>query len=337
MTWLDNSRVFAIFAVIFVHVSVGVPWQSEAGSFLWAYGLTWDVLVRWCVPVFVMVSGALLLAPHDNESLLDFYKKRMGKVLLPIFFWSLLYIVWGYFRENVQEPFTLSYVIGKITSGLPYYHMWYMYMLLGLYLFTPLFRVVVAHMKTKELVFFIALMFGIEAIQSFREAWYVGESRFFLLWFLTYLPYYFTGYLVRTQVLPVSTRKLAFTALGIAILVPTALCLVNMNTSHGEGGVFFKNLSPSNILLSLSLIFLLRRIDKPVLGAKLTSEIAKLSFGIYLIHMIPLAYLHDQKWFWGMFSPYIYIPAFSLAVLVVTAGIAWVIGRIPVLKRVVGI
>jgi len=208
MTWLDNARILAIFAVIFVHVSVGVPWHSEPGSLLWFYGTGCDVLVRWCVPVFVMVSGALLLAPHETETLGDFFKKRMGRVLVPILFWSLLYIVWGYFHENVQVPFTFSYVVGKLASGKPYYHMWFIYMLLGLYLFTPVFRVIVAHMKTRDLVVFVAAAFAIDAVQSMYEAWYVGESNLFLTWFLTYTPYYLTGYLVRYRVLPVRTPVL---------------------------------------------------------------------------------------------------------------------------------
>ncbi len=335
MTWLDNARILAIFAVIFVHVSVGVPWHSEPGSFLWLYGSSFDVLVRWCVPVFVMVSGALLLAPHDNESLGDFYKKRMSRVLIPILFWSLLYIVWGYFRENVQEPFTLSYVVGKLASGKPYYHMWFMYMLLGLYLFTPVFRAIIAKLTTRELVFFIGVAFAIDAVQTMYEAWYVGESNLFLTWFLTYVPYYLTGYLVRYHDLQISTRKLALIAVGMAIITPAALYVVNMTTQHGEAAYFFKNLSVTNIFLSLSLIFLLRRMDFPLLGAKLTPAVAKLTFGIYLLHMIPLAYLHDLQGFWGMFSPYIYIPAFSLATLVVTAGLVWIIGRVPYLRRTI--
>lgn len=335
MTWLDNARILAIFAVIFVHVSVGVPWHSEPGSFLWLYGSSFDVLVRWCVPVFVMVSGALLLAPHDNESLGDFYKKRMSRVLLPILFWSLLYIVWGYFRENVQEPFTFSYVVGKLASGKPYYHMWFMYMLLGLYLFTPVFRAIIAKLKTRELVFFIGVAFVIDAVQTMYEAWYVGESNLFLTWFLTYVPYYLTGYLVRYHALPISTRKLALIAGGMAVVTPAALYIVNMTTQHGEAAYFFKNLSVTNIFLSLSLMFLLRRMDFPLLGAKLTPAVAKLTFGIYLLHMIPLAYLHDAQGFWGMFSPYIYIPVFSLATLAVTAALVWLISRVPYLRRTI--
>ena len=335
LAWLDNARILAIFAVIFVHVSVGVPWQAEAGSPLWIYGMSIDALVRWCVPMFVMVSGALLLEPHADESLRDFYKKRVSRVLIPLLFWSLLYIVWGYFRENVQEEFSLTYVVKKLASGKPYYHMWFMFMLAGLYVFTPVFRAVVAGLKTRQLVFFIAMSFGIAAIQSLYEAWYVGESNLFLTWFLIYVPFFLMGHVVRHHDLPISTGKLAVVTACFAVLVSVSLCTVSLNTSHGEAGYFFKNLNILNIFLSVSLAFLFKRMTTPLLGDKLTAAVAPLTFGIYLLHMIPLAYLHDQKEFWGMFSPYVYIPAFSFATLVVTTALVWLISRVPYVRKVV--
>lgn len=333
MVWLDNARIFAIFVVIILHASVGVPWQSETGSTLWMYTTSMDVLVRWCVPVFVMISGALLLDPTKKESLGDFYKKRFSKILIPVLFWSLVYIVWGYFREDVQEEFTPSYVIKKLASGKPYYHLWFMYMLMGLYFFTPVFRAVVAHLKTKELVFFIALTFGIEAIQAAYEAWYVGESNLFLTWFLTYVPFYFAGYVIRHNDLPVSTGKLSLGVLGIAIVTAVLANTITLNMPSGEGWYFYKNLNFMNIFLALGLMFLFKRMDKPLLGEKLTAGVASLTFGIYLVHMIPLAYLHDMKAVWGMLSHYVYVPVFSFAVLVVSAALVWVLCRIPYLKR----
>lgn len=334
MAWLDNARLIAIFIVILLHVSVGVPYVVEGGSLLWYYTTATDVLVRCCVPLFVMISGALLLEPSKKESVSDFYRKRFSRIFIPILFWSVFYIIWGYFRENVQTPFTASYVIEKLASGKPYYHLWFMYMLLGLYAFTPVFRAVVAYLTTKELVFFIMLAFGIETIQAMYEALYVGESNLFLTWFLTYTPFYFTGYLVRHCAPTVSTAKLGLITLAIAIASPVLATSVAEHLPRYVA-YFYKNLNIMNILLAVSFMFLLSRMDKPLLGAKLTGEIAKLTFGIYLVHMIPLAYLHDQKDFWGMFSPYLYSPLFSVTTLVITALIVWPMTRIPYLRRAI--
>jgi len=282
----------------------------------------------------VIISGALLLDMPKNESLMDFYKKRFSRIFIPIMFWSLLYIVWGYHRENVQEDFTLSYVIQKIASGKPYYHLWFMYMLMGLYAFTPALRAVCAMLKAKELTFFIVLMFAIEAIQAYYEARYVGESNLFLTWFLTYLPFYMTGYLVRHYDVPLSTGKMALLVLAIAATTPVLTYTIATNMPE-HAGYFYKNLNLMNILLAVSLMFLLKRFTKPMLGEKITGTVATLTFGIYLLHMIPLAYLHDLQEFWAMFSPFLYAPLFSLTVMIVTAIPVWLITKTPYLKRVV--
>ncbi|MDD3182850.1 MAG: acyltransferase family protein [Alphaproteobacteria bacterium] len=335
MTWLDNSRILAIFIVILLHVSVGVAWPTEAGSLLWYYTTSTDILVRCCVPLFVMISGALLLDPNKQESLSDFYRKRFSKILLPLIVWSLFYIVWGYYRENIQEEFSVSYVVKRLASGKPYYHLWFMYMLMGLYAFTPVFRAVVAHLKTKELVFFIAMTFVIETIQAVYEAWYVGESNLFLTWFLTYVPFYFTGYLVRSQTLPISTGKLALIVLGIGIAGPALACWTALNLHNGEVGYFYKNLCATNILFAVALMFLLKRMDRPVFGAKVTATLASFTFGIYFLHMVPLAYLHDLQDVWALLSPYLYVPVFSVVIMIVTALLVWGMAHVPYLKRLV--
>ncbi len=335
MVWLDNTRIIAIFLVVLLHVSVGVQWPSEPGSLFWIYTTSTDVLVRCCVPLFVMISGALLLEPHKNESLGDFYKKRFSRILIPVLFWSMLYIVWGYFRENIQEPFTFSYVVERLASGKPYYHLWFMYMLMGLYAFTPVFRAIVAQFKTSELVFFVALTFGIEAIQAMYEAFYVGESNLFLTWFLTYVPFYFTGYLVRHVELPISTRKLGLCFLGLVIAVPALACTLALSDYAKYSGYFYKNLNAANILVAVTFMFFLARFNKPMFGERVTKALAGMTFGIYFLHMIPLSYMHEAKDFWAMLSPYLYAPVFSIAIMAVTAVGVWCFMRIPYLRRVI--
>ena len=83
MIWLDNSRILAVCGVVFLHVAAGVVLGHEVGTGDWWFGNVYDSVVRWCVPVFVMISGALLLDPGKKEDLSTFYKKRLARVLLP--------------------------------------------------------------------------------------------------------------------------------------------------------------------------------------------------------------------------------------------------------------
>ncbi|MEO0868581.1 MAG: acyltransferase family protein, partial [Cyanobacteria bacterium J06642_11] len=82
-TWLDNSRVVSILAVILLHVTVIVMVSNDIGSTYWWFGNIYNSSVRWCVPVFVMISGALLLSTDKREDAATFYKKRVARLFLP--------------------------------------------------------------------------------------------------------------------------------------------------------------------------------------------------------------------------------------------------------------
>ncbi len=83
MAWLDAARVISIFAVVFLHISASVVTEADFGSSTWWHGNFYDSLVRWCVPVFVMVSGALLLDERRVEDTISFYKGESGEYCCP--------------------------------------------------------------------------------------------------------------------------------------------------------------------------------------------------------------------------------------------------------------
>jgi surface polysaccharide O-acyltransferase-like enzyme len=95
MIWVDKARIFAVFAVIVLHVSaIVVVGIKDFYDLQWWFGNIYDSMVRWCVPVFVMISGALLLSEAKTESISIFYKKRILRLLTPTLFWSLFFTIW---------------------------------------------------------------------------------------------------------------------------------------------------------------------------------------------------------------------------------------------------
>ena len=92
MTWINNARIVSTFAVVFLHVAIVFMLDNDIDTEYWWFGNIFNVLVRWCVPSFVMISGALLLDNKNEESLSKFYSKRLSRVLIPILFWSIMYL-----------------------------------------------------------------------------------------------------------------------------------------------------------------------------------------------------------------------------------------------------
>ena len=139
---LDAARWMAALAVVLLHcAALPLTQAADYGSTDWQWANVYDAASRWCVPVFVMISGALLLNPSKNEPFKDFYQKRALRIAPAIVFWSVFYLLWGALMYRLDGiPMNAAAWLRKATSGAPYYHLWYLYMLAGLYLFAPYLR-----------------------------------------------------------------------------------------------------------------------------------------------------------------------------------------------------
>lgn len=147
----DLLRIICAFAVVVIHVSaqfigamagnpqyVGMEFHDVFNSTLW------NVLSRFAVPCFVMLSGAFILANNKNADFSFFYKKSLRKFFLPLLLFSFLYylysnilIVGGHFLIQKPDVLSLGVFFEPLLNwfkGAPFYHLWYMYMLVGLYL-----------------------------------------------------------------------------------------------------------------------------------------------------------------------------------------------------------
>ncbi len=98
--WIDVLRAVVMFGVVIIHVAADVitEWGAVPQDWWWAAHV-YDSLVRGCVPLFVMISGALLLS--KTESLGDFFAKRFQRIAIPFLVWTILYLLW---RKHFREP-----------------------------------------------------------------------------------------------------------------------------------------------------------------------------------------------------------------------------------------
>lgn len=144
--FFDAIRACAMICVVLIHVATGDFHSARLGSFSWWTADFFDSFARPCVPLFLMASGALLLGERRDgkpESVRDFFKKRVTKVVLPFAFWAAIYMLWrvAFHHEHMSGRFLAS----QVWSGNVYMHLWFIYTILGLYLVTPILRVLVRH------------------------------------------------------------------------------------------------------------------------------------------------------------------------------------------------
>ena len=301
MIWAYNLRVLAIFAVVLLHVSGKFVVTSIHGDFNWWAGNIYDSITRWSVPLFIMISGYFLV--NNNENNIEFFKKRLKKIFLPLLFWSVIFSIWSMFKYGSN----IYGIIGGILVGRPYYHLWYVYMIPFLYVITPYLKCLIQNEDKKTNIFFIYFCFSISIlITLFNFHTSANNPTLFITDFLYYIGYYFLGGYIRKYDLRIK-KSIYITIFTLSIITTI------FGGYYGSIDYFYNNLSINTILVSISLFLIIK--NNMNFNFKI-QNISYCSFGIYLIHPI---ILESFTSFFGdtllnITNIFIYIPLMSLLV-----------------------
>ena len=163
--WLDWMRVAACFMVMVVHSTEPFYLGGEGSLILTEADAWWvaffDCVVRACVPLFIVVSSYLQFPTHYPTG--QFLRRRAVRVLIPFAFWSLVYaLAWGEPTTNLKGLLlNFNYAAG---------HLWFVYMLVGLYLLIPMLSPWAERVGKRELQFYLFLCF-LTTIIPFVRAW----------------------------------------------------------------------------------------------------------------------------------------------------------------------
>ena len=326
IVWLDVIRCVAMIMVIGVHcidpfyISPTMRAIPEYTHWAAIYGS----LLRPSVPLFVMMTGLLLL-PVKKQPLGKFYKKRIYRVLFPFLIWSVLYSMFpwvtgvlGLPKEIIGDFF--CYTQGQESQSLidslkdvamiPFNfshkenHMWYIYLLIGLYLYMPFFSAWIenADRKTKRaflLIWIISLFIPYlkEYVANclFERSGYVFGTD---TWNEFGLFYYFAGFngylllghyvkkgndwsLMKTFILCILMFAVGYyiTYTGFSTTAS------NPNATETEMELFFTFCSPNVLLLTLATFLLLQKVvitNSTVI--KVLANMTQCGFGIYMVH-----------------------------------------------------
>ena len=337
---MDNLRAFAILGVLLLHAAtpyVVLYGKIDAGD--WQTGIIFNALSRWCVPIFLMISGALLLG-RKEEPLVDFFKKRANKILLPFIVWSLVYYGWSTYMWNpgysVKE-FLILFFNNKV-----YYHLWYFYALIGIYLLLPIFNIFINHATRQMIGYVVGLWFLFYG--GFRYYSYVISNDFTLFFPLSeYIGFVLLGYYFSKFEVAKKWRMLIY-VIGVIGAIETIVRTNALTQAQGQFTSYaFSYSSPNVIVMSIALfVFVKYWVDKKAEASTYqTNDIVKLigqaSFGIYLVHAMildkvrPLFFEGNELFV----KPLLAIPLQVLIVLVISTLIVWIIQKIPGVRRIV--
>jgi surface polysaccharide O-acyltransferase-like enzyme len=344
-------RCFGIIMVLLLHAAneyyTTILLSPLESGFYWWTSTVYKSLTLPCVPLFVMLSGALLLQPSKlNESIRFFFKKRFNRLGLAFVFWSFIYLAWAFFISGTPVTF-FNFIEGTIYTFFSgaYYHFWFIYLIVGLYLLTPILRAIVSCDSQKILKYMVTLWFiGVAVVPVLQlvSGYALNEGMFVMG---GTIGYFVLGiYLQRVTVRPKILYAL-FTASVVFTIISTWLMRFHFY-SIGEKYFFFDYLSVNVILASVTLFMILCKFPpdwpcgKHPIVCRIAHAISKNTLPIYLGHLIVMETL--QRGYLGFqlsltnINPIIGVPIITTVTLFVTLGLIMAMKKVPVLRSIIG-
>ena len=333
---IDLMRVFACIMVLFCHSPQ--PYIGQPGRFL--IGITNYYGMAWGPILFFMISGACIL--WEEKDAKPFLKKRFSRILIPTLFWSIVYIFVQCFVWNTVPSENWLCMIPKILVEPQYGLLWFMYVLIAIYLVAPILSKWLNRSSKKEIELYLGIWciaLALPYLEIFGVDYhFVLESGGVLYYMSGFLWCAVAGYYFRKYGKIEKMKPWHYLASAIALASPVAVFLFK----HFTG----KTLNASLMLLPMALtafgfLFIWNvRLQHRIVneGGKLRrfiESVSKLSFGIYLSHMLVL-YPFTQWLSHFNLHFAIHIPLTIVVSFVVSYLLSWLISKFPFGKYIIG-
>jgi len=289
--WVDYLRVLATFAVVTIHVTAfAYSGFDKIPIDDWWLANLLNGLSRFSVPMFVMISGYLILGKSITTK--EFYIKRGFRIIPALIFWSVFFVVFDFFFGDK----TISASIRQLTkdfiiNGDTYFHLWYLTMLICLMMFVPFINNYILGKQPSTKDYFY--MIGVFALFMFLNQVSLIAKELFdinITWFKTfpwYVAYLVAGYFIGNYQEKINfSNKIAFVLLLSLLII--SITLNYYSASHGIVKDWFvlSNTGIMNFTVTLLIFYLFVKNKKLFKSNKFISSIAAASFGIYLVHPV---------------------------------------------------
>lgn len=340
----DVMRIIAIFAVIWLHFS-SQRFYTSFPSTEWEIRNIYDSMVRWSVPVFVMISGALFLDSKKKLSIKRLYTKNILRITCAFLFWSSIYLLYDILATN-QQNVTIGSVISSVVKG-PF-HLWFLKMLLGLYIVAPILKIIANNRKIETYFLLLAL------ITSFILPWFFKFLSFLNINLshllngfyekmeikiaLGYTGYFMLGHYLKNKTFNSSARK-AIYIFGLISWI-CVIVFTHIKSFHSNrADIFFydnDNLSLFTLVEATAVFTLINHRFKNYKSkySPLIIKISNLTFGVYLIHILYRQYFQNSL---GIDSYTIGVgigvPVLSIITFICSLALTWAINKIPYANR----
>lgn len=344
MLYPEVLRTVAILGVITQHVTSRMISIAPVDTMNYQIAEIFHILVQWCVPLFLSISGIFLLDPKRDIPLKKIYFSYIPRILIAI-------VVMVPVCEAVEIMIKGNSIftwdsLKNIAYALIYSHgnkvYWYLYMLLGIYLYLPIYRAIVKGFSQNGLKYLLIIAFiGISVIPYLlmldsHFTWLEPVSFFakkLKMKFLFREAYFlFLGYYLHTYPPTEKAKKVIYVLSSVSL---ASCVLIGLLVSGAKGSYVEKwtvDGTPLPYIVTLGLFVLFKEVSEKIEKKEKITNLffftGKNSFGVYLTHIMIMRALWKmtyRAWIPGL----LYIPGLILATFLLSNLVVYILRKIP--------
>lgn len=330
--YLDLVKVTAAISVIIIHIFAPIItfYNDNLSQTQMIVFKSLRYFCNWAVPCFVMVTGALLLKSNKEINYKLMFSKYIPRILYALLIFGFLY-AWMeiIFNEKQINIYQIKTVFYNIMTNKLWDHMWYLYMLLGLYLIIPILKLFVNHSKEGDYLIALFILFASNSIlplisRIFNISFGIQIQTASIYVFFLLLGNYFS----ERRSIPI---KASFLLIGLPSLILFLFASNIFKLSNFDNEFTYS--SPMIVLIAIGLFTLMMNYSGK---SKLVTTLGNLSFTIYLIHplfiniILKLLKINPSR-----YPVLIVIVVMLIAVPIASVFFSYLLCKIRILKKYV--
>lgn len=329
---LSAVKVLASAGVVMVHTSMFALGDArQLHSIAWWSANLGNSMGRSASMLFVMVAGAVFLSRPIEEHPWRFVGSRLRRLLPSLISFSAFYFWWRFWQG---EPITLVVVLRDTIAGTPYYHLWFLYAMVGIYALMPATRLL-AKAPAYRSVAILTL------VASMAYVWLFGVGMAFegrwpiILVAVTpmLVPFLISGYLLYRDGSTLSTRQLSCGAAFCLAAIMMAMAWLYPGATSARAAGMYALRVPLTFGWLFALFLLVLRWPMRESSTKLIQGLAPITLGVYLIHPFWIDVI--ARFGSNIKQPGGWWLAYAVLVYALSAGTAWALAQVPVIRNLV--
>jgi len=342
--WIEELRIIAAFAIVLLHIaSTKVKSTSLLYEDCFLPLSFYHTITRFAVNCFIMISGALLLRPEKELTISTLIKKYIARVVAIFAAWSAVYVVVDVIKAvSKGSDISFSGLCSDFVYG--HYHLWYLYMLAGLYLITPFLKELVKHKQLMEYFFVLCIIFYLlpNTLQLWSPAYKftqtITNSKMIFHFVRGYVVYYIMGYYLTHYKLKNCFRYIIYIGGFLGIVYGIIFGILFSRWGGATTQVPYNNNTVNIFLFSCAVFLFFAEIrSKKVHTERKTKFITFLgaqTLGVYVMHPLFVDYISskmmarlDYQYLWMA------LPILAIVIFVACTVITAILRKIPLIGK----